>query len=286
MDQINSSHSGRVLRCKSVKQTTGHRRAESEGAQLNLLGETGSKQILNTERKRVQTWWGVEISASDRCILTVVQLKVHFILGYLYYLSIKAVLHTLLLFSGGFLVTLQMYFCNFELLLVADVQVLVLPKRAGGGHSCVCVCDSGSHNSKGSLQNLMKFALRLGDDWRMIWVTFGHVRGLDLVSGCGLIYKSGCNLKHHEIVAGVKGRWAFFRFYNSKAVCPGPGPSRTLRGPFTLHHFTGDSLSRSAEWRVNLSCPEDWRGRIFMRSFILHDDFELVVTRDLFPHRQ
>lgn len=104
------------------------------------------------------------------------------------------------------------------------MQVLVLPKRTGGGHGCVSVCDSGPHNSKGSPQNLMKFALRLGDDWRMIWVTFGHVRGLDLVSGCGLIYKSGCNLKHHEIVAGVKGRWAFFRFYNSKAVCPGPGP--------------------------------------------------------------
>lgn len=51
---------------------------------------------------------------------------------------------------------------------MAYVQVLVLPKRAGGGHSCVSVCDSGHHNSKGSLQNLMKFALRLGDDWRMI----------------------------------------------------------------------------------------------------------------------
>lgn len=51
---------------------------------------------------------------------------------------------------------------------MADVQILVLPKRAGGGHSFVCVCDSGRHNSKGSPQNLMKFALRLGDDWRMI----------------------------------------------------------------------------------------------------------------------
>lgn len=70
----------------------------------------------------------------------------------------------------------------------------------------------------------MKFAVRLRDDWRMIWVTFGHVKGLDLVSQCGLIYKSGCNLKHHEIVAGVKGRWALRRFYNSKAVRPGPGP--------------------------------------------------------------
>lgn len=50
---------------------------------------------------------------------------------------------------------------------MADVQVLVLPKRTGGGHSA-SVCDSGRHNSKGSPQNLMKFALRLGDDWRMI----------------------------------------------------------------------------------------------------------------------
>lgn len=84
--------------------------------------------------------------------------------------------------------------------------------------------DSSCHNSNGSVQNLMKFVVRLRDDWRMIWVTFGHVKGLDLVSGCGLIYKSGCNLKHHEIVAGVKGRWTFWRFYNSKAVSPGPGP--------------------------------------------------------------
>lgn len=83
---------------------------------------------------------------------------------------------------------------------------------------------SSCHNSNSSVQSLMTFAVRLRDDWRMIWVTFGHVKGLDLVSGCGLIYKSGCNLKHHEIVAGVKGRWAIWRFYNSKAVSPGPGP--------------------------------------------------------------
>lgn len=42
--------------CKSVKQTTGDQRAEpSEGARRNLLGETGRKQILNRETKRVQT---------------------------------------------------------------------------------------------------------------------------------------------------------------------------------------------------------------------------------------
>lgn len=161
-----------------------------------------------------------------------------------------------------------------------------------GGHSYVCVCDSGHHNSKDSLQSLMKFVVCLGDDWRMIWITFRHVRGLDLVSGCGLIYKSGCNLKHHEIAAEVKGRWAFFRFYNSKAVSPGPGlrpdweravhTESFCRRQFELFCKAESKfkVNQNTEWSQTEGCEYS------CNQIILHDDFELVVTHDLFSQCQ
>lgn len=221
-----------LRRCEGVNLSDSDLKAKpSEGARLNLFGGTGSKWILNKERKRVQTRWGVEISASNWCIRAVLQLSVHYILGYWYSGSNFVHIYALLCFSFNFFLVVGFYWCrkyifkNFRYALVDDAKVLTLPpQKRLEWVTVVSLYNSSRHNSNGPVQRLMKFAVRLRDDWRMIWVTFAHVRGLDLVSGYGLIYKSGCNLKHHEIVAGVKGRWAFLRFYNSKAVSPGPGP--------------------------------------------------------------